>query len=155
MQPSAARPVSNLAPFVFGHHPLHLCQEVTVGRIPKGIFHKDDATARLLEFFQEQPLMRIAAGSPIGRENDDRLKVAQASLVSQTVKGRAVSPTATDPIIQKEVFRQHGVVGRGHVGLECLQLTLDGIRFLLLARRNAGIQRYVHGWSPSVLLKSG
>jgi hypothetical protein len=62
MQPSAARPVGNLAPFVFGHHPLHLCQELTVGRIPKGIFHKDDATAELLEFFQEQPLMRIAAG---------------------------------------------------------------------------------------------
>ena len=99
--------------------------------------------------------MRRAAGSPIGREHDDRLKVAQASLVSQTVKGRAVSPTAPDPMIQKEVCRQHGVVGRGHGGLERLQWTLDGLRLLLLARRNAGIQRDVHGWSPAVLRKSG
>jgi len=62
VQPSAARSVGDLAPFVFGHHPLHLCQELTVGRIPKGIFHKDDATAVLLELFQKQPLMRLTAG---------------------------------------------------------------------------------------------
>lgn len=99
--------------------------------------------------------MRITAGEPIGREHDDGLKVAQASLVSQTIQGGAGSPTATDPIIKKDVCRQHGVVVRGHVGLERLQLTLDGIRFLVLARRHAGLQRYLHGWSPSVLVKSG
>ena len=105
--------------------------------------------------FQKQPLMRITAGSPIGREHDDGLEVAQARLVSQTLQSGAVSPTATDPSIKQDVCRQYGVVGRGHVGLERLHVTLDGIRFLLLARRNAGLQRYVHGWSPSVLIQSG
>jgi hypothetical protein len=59
---------------------------------------------------------------------------------------------ATDPTIKKDVFRPHGVVIRGHVRMESLLVTLDGICFLLLARRNAGIQRYLHGWSPAVLI---
>ena len=53
VQPSAARPVGNLASFVFGKHPLHLCQELTVGSIPTRICHKDDATAIRLELFQK------------------------------------------------------------------------------------------------------
>ena len=84
VQSAAACPVGHLAPFVFSHHPLHLCQELTVGSIPKGMFHKDDATAVLLELFHlnlarmsvnvcggarcfNQPMALSRAGVPISR----------------------------------------------------------------------------------------
>jgi hypothetical protein len=57
--------------------------------------------------------------------------------------------------MKKDVFRQHRVVVQAHVCMESLLLTLDAIRFLLLARRNAGIQRYLHGWAPAVLVQYG
>ena len=97
--------------------------------------------------------MRITAGEPLRREQDDRLKVAEAGLVSQTIEGRTVSTTPTDPIVKKDMCRQHGVVVRGHGCVERLPLTLDGIRFLLLARRDAGRQRSLHGWPPSAWRK--
>jgi hypothetical protein len=99
----------------------------------------------LLELFQQQPLMGITAGSPIRREDDNRLKVTEAGLVPQTVEGRTISTTATDAIVKKDVRREYRVVVRRHVRVERRQWTLDGIRFLLLARRDAGIQRDVHG----------
>ena len=58
-------------------------------------------------------------------------------------------------VLVEGLIRGTDVVVCGHVCVECLQLTLDGIRFLLVARRDAGIQRYWHGWAPSVLLKAG
>ena len=91
--------------------------------------------------------MRITAGEAIGRENNDGLTVAQACLVSQTVERGTVSPTATDAIVQKDRFRKHGVTVRSHVRVERLPLTLDGVRFLLLARRDAGIEGHLlHYW---------
>jgi hypothetical protein len=122
-----------------------------VRRIPKGIFHANDPAPLFLALFQPQPLMGITAGSSIRREDDDRLKVAQAGLVPQTVEGRTVSTTPTDAMVKKDVRRQHRVVVRGHVRVERLPLTLDGLRFLWLARRDAGIQRSLPGWPPSGL----
>jgi hypothetical protein len=78
--------------------------------------------------------MRRTAGEPIRREEDDRLKVAQAGLVPQTVSGRTVSTPTTDPMVQQDGCRQHGVVVRGHGRVERFQWTLDGLRLLLLAR---------------------
>ena len=89
--------------------------------------------------------MGITTGEPIRREDDDRLKVAEAGLVPQTVESRTISTTATDTIVKKDVLRQHRVVVCGHVRVERRQLTLDGIRLLLWARRDAGIQRDWHG----------
>jgi hypothetical protein len=113
----------------------------------------NDPASILLERFPAQPWRRITAGEPIRREEDDRLKCAEVGLVSQTLEGRTVSTMTTDPIVKKEVFRHHGVVVRGHVCVERLPLTLAGLRFLLLARRDAGIPRYVHGGPPSAWRK--
>jgi hypothetical protein len=81
---AAARAVGNLTAFVCGDHPLPLGEELTVRSIPKGMLHTHDPASIFLALFQEQPLMRITAGSPIRREQDDRLKFASAGLVSQT-----------------------------------------------------------------------
>jgi hypothetical protein len=62
VQPAATRPVGNLAPCVFGHHPLHLGQQLAVRSIPKGMLHENDTASIFRQLFQEQPLMRITAG---------------------------------------------------------------------------------------------
>ena len=124
-------------------------------RIAKGILQEHDTAPIFVEFFQEDPLMRITTGEAIGRQNDDCLKVTHARLVPQTVARRTVSATATDAIVQKDMCRQHGVPVRGYVRVECFHLTLDGVRFLLLARRDTGIEGYLHGLSPPALRMSG
>jgi hypothetical protein len=85
MQPTAPRPVRNLTAFVFGDHALHLGSELAVRRIPKGILHAQDTASIFFAFLQEQPLMWIAPGEAIRREDHNRLEFAQAGLVPQTV----------------------------------------------------------------------
>jgi len=160
VQPAAARPVGPLPACICGDHPWQLGSELAVRSIPKGMLQDNDPASILLERFPAQPWRRITAGEPIRREEDDRLKCAEAGLVSQTLEGRTVSTTTPDPIVKKEVFRHTPwclntsfLVVRGHVCVERLPLTLAGLRFLLLARRDAGIPRYVHGGPPSAWRK--
>jgi hypothetical protein len=61
--------------------------------------------------------MRITASQSIWGEDDDGLKFAQARLIPQAVQGWAIETTATDSVIQKDVFRKQRLLLRGHVRL--------------------------------------
>ena len=78
---AAPRPVRPRTARVFGDPPLPLGSHLAVRSLPKGRLQAHDTTPICLQRFSEEPGMRSTAGSPIRREEDDRLKVAQAGLV--------------------------------------------------------------------------
>jgi hypothetical protein len=56
------RAFENLGALLFSDHPLPLGQQFALRRIAEGVLQKDQWRVLLLEFLDQQPLMRLVAG---------------------------------------------------------------------------------------------
>ena len=57
----------NLGPFVLGHHPLHLEQQIIFWALPSGAVQDDDLHATAPQGFDASDLISLLARQPIGR----------------------------------------------------------------------------------------
>src|SRR5262249_51734368 len=145
-----ARAFDNLGTFVFGDHPLHLCQEFALRSVAEGILEEDHWRVELLELLHQQPLIGVFAREPIRIENDDGIEFATPGAVAQSIERRAVDPRATKTIVEKFMLWQQAPSLLLHVLFE--QLDLGGNRALqfLIESRDSGVDRYLHFAPPGV-----
>jgi hypothetical protein len=66
MQLAAAAPLGEPCPLVLGDHALDLDQQRVLGILPGGVLQEDDLDAARLELLEQQDLISVASGQPIG-----------------------------------------------------------------------------------------
>jgi hypothetical protein len=150
LQPAPPRPFSNLGALILRDHALHLRQQLALRTIAERIVEKDHLRVHLGELFDQKPLMGIVPGEPIGRHDDDGIKLPTPSGITQPVQGRAIQPRPADAIIALFMLREQDPALLVNVVFEHPSLTLDRAFVLLLMGRDAGIIGYLHRRPPDV-----
>ena len=72
MTATASAPLQDLGPLVFGDHALNLEKKIVLGRATNGAVQEDDLGTGPTELVDQQRLMGVAAGEPIGGVDVER-----------------------------------------------------------------------------------
>ena len=91
---AAAESLAEHGPLVLGDGPLDLEQELVVGVVGDRPVDELDLAAGPAEFLQQEDLVGIAAGQPVGAVDRDDVELALAGGVAEAVEGRAIEPRA-------------------------------------------------------------
>src|SRR5262249_8114071 len=81
----APAPLEDLGPFVFGDDALDLQEQLALGRRVNGVVEEDDLGAGPLEFLDQEHLIGVLAGEPVGREDVDTVDGARGDLVAEAL----------------------------------------------------------------------
>ena len=95
VQLAAAESLPEHSPLVFGDSGLDLEQQLVVGVVADGMLDEDDVHADPAQFVEDQRLVGVLAGEPVGGEDGDDLEQAGLGVVAQAVEGGAVEAGAT------------------------------------------------------------
>jgi hypothetical protein len=132
---AAAHPVRNEGPFIFGHGPADLEQQLIMGVITHRPIQKLHLAPMLGEFFEEHHLMDIVARQSIWGGEEDPLERAQGGAIAQPVQTRPIELGATIAIIPVDVFVRQMPVGLHHDMLSQASELLFNRLLLLLSVR--------------------
>jgi hypothetical protein len=138
---AAAGPLQNLGAFEFRDHPLHLHEQVSFGRFGRGdVVQENDLDFVAAKLLQEQRLVDVPAGQPIGRVHVEPIDAATVGQIAQPFECRPHQGAAAIALVQKTEFLSERLA----VGADALSqrrhLTLDGRLFRLPLRADACIQ---------------
>ena len=112
--PTTPHPVTNEGPFILGHRPPDLEQELIVRVLTHGPVQELDRTAPLGEFVDEEPLMHIIAGQAIRSGQQDPLKDGQGGPIPQPIQAGTVELAPTIAVIAVDVFLGQVPIRLGH-----------------------------------------
>jgi hypothetical protein len=104
LQAAPARAFENLGALLFGHHPLHLGQQLALRRVAKGGLQKNQLDVELLELRDEEPLMGLMAGEPIGRQDDHRIACSPLRRITEPIQPGPLEPRAAEAFVEIGVF---------------------------------------------------
>jgi hypothetical protein len=104
LQAAPARAFKNLGALIFGHPPLHLGQQLALRRVAKGGLQKNQFDMELLELLDEEPLMGIIAGEPIGRQDDHRIAFSPLRCITEPIEPGPIEPCAAEAFVERGVF---------------------------------------------------
>jgi hypothetical protein len=144
LQPPAAKALLEQRAFVLRHRPLDLQEQLIVGIIREGMLQKDHFTAHAAELFEQQDLVGILAGEPVGTPNGYQGKGSLVSRITEAVEGWAVQTGPTPPLITIDVVRVHLMALLRDPGAEGTELTGDGLLAFLTPGGDAGIEGNMH-----------
>ena len=102
---SSSHAIRNQRPFVFGHGPPDLHQEMILRVLPQRLIEKLDLTASLFKFFQQHHLMDIVPGQPIGTGEHDAVQGGLFDPIPQAIQPWPIKRGATLPIITENILR--------------------------------------------------
>ena len=160
-QPPAAHPLGDEGPLVFGHRSPYLQQELVVRVLAHGPLQELYPTAASLQFFEEQHLVDVLAGEPVGGGDEDHLELGHSRSVAQGVESGAVQARAAVALVEVDAPVVEGPPLLLRVVLKPCDL-LVGLAVPRLARGGyPGVDRRAHqappssSWFPSVAPNGG
>jgi hypothetical protein len=95
--------------------------------LPQRLIEKLDATARLLELFQQDHLMDIVPGEAIWTGHDDSVQGGLFEPIPQAIQPRPIEGGATIALITEHILRTQGLALSVHVRSEAFHLLFNGL----------------------------
>jgi hypothetical protein len=138
LQPAPPGPFGNLGTLILGDHALHWRQQFALRTIAERIVEKEHLRVYFGALFDQEPLMRIVPGEPIGRHDHNGIELPTPRRITQSVQGRAIQPRSADAIIALCMLGQQSPILLVNVVCEHASLILDRAFVLLLIGRDAG-----------------
>ena len=148
--PATPHPIGDQGALILGHGPPDLEHELIMWVLTHGSLQKLDLTAPLGQFIDQKHVMDIVAGQPIRSRHHDQFKGGQRGTIPQPIQARPIELGPAIAVIPIDVlFRQMPVGMRRHMGLQAVELLLNGLRLLLTIGRDTDIQGHFHGTPPA------
>ena len=151
LQLAAPKPLAQQSALVFGDSSLDLEQELVSRIIGDGAVEKLHRAPCSPEFLEQQHLIGIAAGQPVGGENADDINLPVANGIAQGVQPRSVETRAAVAFVPKHMEVAQVVVGGSSPASQPIELAVDGLLALLAFGGDTGIDGGAHGAPPSVI----
>ena len=98
-KPSSSHPVGNQLPFILGDSTSHLEQELVMRVVTHGTVNKDDLTATLMQFLDQEDLMDVLAGKSVGCRQENDFEGSEEGMVAQPIKTRTIECGAAVPVV--------------------------------------------------------
>ena len=108
-----SHPVRDEGAFRLGHGTTDLEPELIVRILTHGPVQELDPTAPLREFLDEEHVVDIVAGQPIGGREQDPFKGGQGGTIPQPIQARTIQLGPTFTIVPVDVFLSHMPIGPG------------------------------------------
>ena len=126
MDLAAARPFHDLCALVLGDHSLDLHEELVLGGLARRAFEEDRRDPLLAQLVQQQHLVGVLAGEPIGAVNVQHVDPSLRDSIAQPLeRGPHQHVEPLEAVVEVNVLgQQHVAVGR-HALLERRDLTVD------------------------------
>jgi len=132
-----------------GEEPMHLAHQPLLRAVVERPVDEDDRTPGALQLLDDDVLVGVVAGEPVGGEDEHAVQLAAPHGVAQALQPRPVEPRAAVTVVEVPVLRRDGEPVLGGVGGERRHLAGDRPLLLLLGRGNASIQCDVLHAAPS------
>jgi len=131
---TAPHPFGNQRTFVLRHGATDLQQQLVMRVLAHRAIEELNLTTVAFQFFHQQDLMHILTGEAVGRSDQHALKFGLGGAIPQAIQARTIQRRAAVAIIAKDVFVQELPALRLDMGLEPLQLLLNGLCLSLTLR---------------------
>jgi hypothetical protein len=128
--------LEHLGPLVLGEHALKLQQQAVLGGVPDWAIEEDHLRAGSREFFQQQHLMRVAAGEPIRGMNIDDINYREGDEVTQALQGRSDQTGSAVAVVDEQHVLADLITVLQRPCLQLGNLAVDGVALSLLIRRD-------------------
>ena len=138
---AAAEPLGEDGPLVLGDRPLDLEQELVVRVVGDRPLDELDVAGGLAELLQQEDLVGVAAGQPVGAVDAEDVELALAGGVAEAVEGGAVEPRAGVALVDVDVIVFEFVAVGGGPAAQGVELAVDGLVTPLLLGRDPGVDR--------------
>src|SRR5262245_32886333 len=148
LQAPPAKALLDQCPFVLGHCSLDLQEQLIIRIVREGVLQKDHFTADAAELFEQQDLVGILAGEPVGTPDGHQGKGPLVRRVAQPVERGTIQASSTPSLITVNVVRVYLMALLGDPGAKGTELTGDSLLPFLAPRGDAGIQGNVHRSPP-------
>lgn len=149
VQLPAPEPFPEHRPLVLGDGSLDLQEQLVVRVVADGVLDEDDLAATPPQLVEDERLVGILTGQPVGGENGDEAEGPRLGVVPQAVEGRAIEAGATVPPVTIMVFISEMVPLLPDPGGQDGDLALDRLLQVLALRRNPGVNRGFQEVPPS------
>src|SRR5262249_40876703 len=112
------------------------------------MLQEHDLTAEPPELLEEEHLMSVLAGQPVGTKDRQHGEPALAGGVAQAVQARAVEAGAAVAFVGEAMLGKEVIALLLHPGLEGSELAVDRLVAFLPFRRDPGIDSRMHRSPP-------
>ena len=140
--------LDDLHPLVLRDRPLDLHEQPRMGVVTGRGLEEEDPDVPALELLEDEDLIGVLAGEPIGAEDHHGLEGAGFRPIAELIQPRAIQATATVAVIDTHVGAHHLVVLFPRKAVQGIQLRGDRALSLLALRRDPRIACHSHGGSP-------
>jgi len=127
-QPAAPHPLGNQAALVFGHGPTDLQQKLVVGILAHRPVEEVDLASSGRDLLEQQHLMHIVAGEPVGSGDQNAIQLPHGHAVAQPLQPGPLERGATVAVITEDVLGRDGPSLLVCMRLQTLQLLGEAIR---------------------------
>jgi hypothetical protein len=128
-----------------------ICKEVILWVPPHRPIQELTPAAGALQLLQEDHQLDVVARQAIGVGDQHPLDLAGPHRIAQPVQAWAVQRCPAEPVIPEDVFACKLLTARVEMGVEPVELLLDGLSLRLTRGRDAHIDNCPHR-SPPVLV---
>lgn len=138
---AAPAPLDDLGPFVLGHHPLHLKQQMVLGRLADLVVDKHQFHAAPLQFVHQEHLVSITSRQPVGTQHVQAVDASGGGLVAQPLQRRTNQCCAAVTLVDETGLRiDRRSILRSALN-DRLDLRVDRSGLRLLLGRDTRVQR--------------
>jgi len=144
LQLAAAEPLGGDGPLVLGDGPLDLEQELIVRVVGEGSVDELDVAGSLAELLQQEDLVGVAAGQPVGAVDAEDVELALAGGVAEAVERRTIEPRARVALVNVDMIVFQFVAVGGRPAAQGVELAVHGLLTPLLLGRDPGVDGRFH-----------
>jgi len=148
-------PLAALGPFILGHHPLPLPQQIVCRTLPQGPVEAQALDTRAADLIDQQDVIGICAGQASRRVDLEPGDAPRRAHIAQALQRRAHQSGSTRAFVQQlhrlgygQPISRHALAPGGH-------LPGNGMGLGLLLRRYPCVYRHLSGIQACCLLPTG
>ena len=149
MQPAAAGPLGDQRPFILGDGPTDLEQKLVVWVLGHRPVEELDAAAVPLQLLEEENLVDVVAGQPVGVGDEDAVVPGQGGLVPQPVQAGPPQGCAGVAVVPEDVLLRDLPTPAGGQLPQPIELLVDCLGLGLALGRDADVHGGTHRSPPS------
>ncbi|HEX2141264.1 MAG TPA: hypothetical protein VHK28_03155 [Candidatus Limnocylindria bacterium] len=127
-------------PLEFSEQAMHLAHQALFGAGGRGTGDEDDRAAGPFQFLNNDVLVGIVAGQPVGGQDEHLREFPAEGGVTQPVEAGAIEAGTAGAIVDVAMLGRDRQTMRGGVGVQGGELAGNGALLLLLGRRDTGIE---------------
>jgi hypothetical protein len=147
----SAHAFSNQGAFIFGHGPADWSQELRLWGLPQRLIKTLDATASLLECFQQYHLLDIVTGEAIWARAHDAVDRGLLDTVPAPIPAWPIARGTTVSVVTDDILWPERFPLGVYLGDEALDRLCNRLRQGLPRGRPPGIDRGAHASPPPVV----